>query len=424
MSLSNDDDRKPGAKIDPVGTERHRVEVIKPNTDRWPLYRLDLDLVASLAPKLGVNGSPEEILRHYRLVEVRNGRFVPCLAGLLLFGKDPLHWHLRCGIDFARWEGTERRTGAEFNIVKRFRIEHPLAVLPERAFAAIQPHIRERQQLHGLFFTEKLEYPTFVWQEAIINAIAHRDYSLQGASIEVWMFDDHIEIRSPGLPPQPVTIEALNRRERLHFSRNPLIVRMLADLGYMREAGEGIRRMFDEMEREGFYPPRFADIGGVFFEVTLRNQPVYDLATLEWLEHFKDFNLSGDQKRLLALARSQGGRFTSRDYQKLVGLDLYSASNSIKELIRKGIVRSTGKGSRVYKLVEPTARQPAVPVELSRLLPLLRQKGSIQNKDVCRTLGVKPKTATHLLDRFVMEGWLERVGQRRGTRYLLGQRPL
>lgn len=115
---------------------------------------LDLDLVASLAPKLGMNAAPVEILRHYRLVEARNGRFVPCLAGLLLFGKDPLHWHLRGGIDFARWEGTERRMGAEFNIVKRFRIEHPLAALPERAFEAIQPHIRERQQLHGLVFTD------------------------------------------------------------------------------------------------------------------------------------------------------------------------------------------------------------------------------------------------------------------------------
>lgn len=99
---------------------------------------LDLDLVASLIPRMHVDASPEELLRKYRLVEGRNGRFVPCLAGLLLFGKDPLRWHPRCGIDFVRWEGTERRHGAELNVVKRFRIEHPFAELPERAFEAIK----------------------------------------------------------------------------------------------------------------------------------------------------------------------------------------------------------------------------------------------------------------------------------------------
>lgn len=204
---------------------------------------LDLSLVASLFPgQTGMAG--EEMLRRYGLVEGRNGRAVPCLAALLLFGKDPPRWHPRCGVDFVRWEGTERRHGAELNVVKRVHVEHPLAVLPKKAFEAIQPHIRERQQLHDLFFTERLEYPTFVWQEAIINAIAHRDYGIQGAQTEVWMFDDHIEVRSPGLPPQPVTVEALNRRAHLHVSRNPLIVRVLADLGYMRELGEGIPRMF------------------------------------------------------------------------------------------------------------------------------------------------------------------------------------
>lgn len=286
---------------------------------------LDLDLVTSLIPKMQVEASPEEFLRKYRLTEGRNGRSVPCLAGLLLFGKDLPRWHLRCGIDFVRWQGTERKHGAELNVTKRIRLEHPLSILIVKAHETIGHFIRERQQLHDLFFTERLEYPTFVWQEAVVNAVAHRDYSIQGAQIEVWMFDDRIEVRSPGLPPHPVTVEALNRCEHLHLSRNPLLVRVLADLGYMRELGEGIPRMFAEMEREGFYPPRFDDIGGVSFQVTLRNQPVYDHATLEWLQRFKDLDLSGDQKRLLAYAHAHGNRFTSRDYQKLTGLDIYKA---------------------------------------------------------------------------------------------------
>ncbi len=119
--------------------------------------------------------------------------------------------------------------------------------LIELAYDTIRPHVRERQQLVDLFFEEHLEYPTFAWQEAIINAGAHRDYRYEGLGIEVWMFDDHVDIRSPGELVEPVTLERLKRLERVHASRNPRIVRVLTDFGYMREQGEGIPRMFETM---------------------------------------------------------------------------------------------------------------------------------------------------------------------------------
>jgi len=96
----------------------------------------------------------------------------------------------------------------------------------------------------------------------------------------------------------------LSVNQGVHLSRNPLIVRILVTLGYMRELGEGIPRMFDVMEREGFYPPQFAVAGSFVFYLTLRNQPVYDRDTLEWLSGFANFELTGDQKRLLAFART------------------------------------------------------------------------------------------------------------------------
>ncbi len=378
---------------------------------------LDLDLVTLIIQRARNGRSAEEFLRRYRLIEGRNGRSVPCLAGLLLFGKDPLRWHPRCGIDFVRWEGTIRRHGADLNITKRIRIEHPFSILIEKAYEAIQPFIRERQQLHDLFFTEILEYPTFVWQEAIVNAVAHRDYSIQGTPIEVWMFDDHMEIRSPGLPPHPVTVEALNRREHLHMSRNPLIVRVLAELGYMQELGEGIPRMFEEMEQEGFYPPHFYDVGGVSLQVTLRNQPVYDQATMKWLKQFKDIALSGDQKRLLAYAHAHDDRFTSQAYQKLAELDIYGASKSIKDLIRKGVVRSTGKGSRTYEVVETHPYLGQVPEGIERLIQRFGEVKTLTNKQVRMGLGVNRLTAARHLREWVETGWLQLVGKGRGSYY-------
>jgi ATP-dependent DNA helicase RecG len=163
----------------------------------------------------------------------------------------------------------ERRTGAELNVTKRLRIEAPLVKLIQQAYEQIQPFIPERQELVDLFFEERLEYPSFAWQEAIVNAVAHRDYRLTGIGIEVHLFDDRMEIWSPGELVEPVTLERLRNRERVHASRNPRIVRVLTEFGYMRELGEGIPRMFEVMERQGLHPPEFRMEGGRFV-VTLR----------------------------------------------------------------------------------------------------------------------------------------------------------
>ena len=170
-------------------------------------------------------------------------------------------------------------------MVKRIRFEVPLGHLIDEAVGRIKEHVRERTVLHDLFFRERMEYPPFAWQETLVNAVAHRDYAITGASIEVWMFDDRIEVRSPGPPPPPVTLEQLRQHKSIHFSRNPLIVRVLADLGYLREMGEGIPRIFQEMEHHGLHPPEFS-VEGFFFVVTLRNTPVYDENTLRWLNQF------------------------------------------------------------------------------------------------------------------------------------------
>ena len=129
--------------------------------------------------------------------------------------------------------------------------------------------MRERQPLVDLFFEEQLEYPTFAWQEALVNAIAHRDYRYDGLGIEVWMFDDRLEVRSPGELVEPVTLERLRRRDPIHASRNPRIVRVFTDAGYMREQGEGVPRMFEVMERAALHPPELRLEADVIFTVTL-----------------------------------------------------------------------------------------------------------------------------------------------------------
>ncbi len=383
------------------------------------LENLDMALISEFEKRTGLTQNPEETLYRYRLIDYENGKPRLKLATLLLFGKDPLRWHPRCGIDFVKYEGTERKLGAELNIIKRARLELPLVELVEKTYETIFAHIKERQHLHDLLFVEKLEYPTFAWQEAIMNAIAHRDYSIQGLSIEVWMFDDRIEIRSPGLPPEPVTLEKILKKERVHASRNPLIVRMLTDLDYMRETGEGIPRIFEEMEQNGLYPPVFEIVAGSLFSVTLKNQPIYSPEDMEWLKQFPELDLKPNQKRMLLFARAHGGSFTSRDYQKICNVGVYLASQEIKEMIRKGIVKLPRKRGRVYEVLVPGEKKiPEIPDEYRLLEPILEEKGFVKNMDIQQLLSVPRHKAKRIAQRLVTSGFLKKEGEGKGTKYM------
>jgi ATP-dependent DNA helicase RecG len=227
----------------------------------------------------------------------------------------------------------------------------PLERLIDEAVGRIKEYVRERTVLHDLFFRERLEYPPFAWQEALVNAVAHRDYAITGAAIEIWMFDDRIEVRSPGLPPPPVTLDQLRQHKSIHFSRNPLIVRVLADLGYLREMGEGIPRIFQEMEHHGLHPPEFS-VEGFFFVVTLRNTPIYDENTLRWLNQFPRGQINLRQRRLLAYAYCHGKTFSTAEYQRVTEVDRDTAYREIRSLIKNGLVAPLKPKSRSYRLIE------------------------------------------------------------------------
>ena len=349
---------------------------------------LDPDLLARFVQHLGDPRPAEEILyRDYRLIDFHNGRPRLTLAALLLFAKDPLRWHPRCGVDFVKFEGTERRYGPELNVVRRARIE----------------------------------YPTFAWQEAIVNAVAHRDYSLTGTPTEVWMFDDRLEVRSPGELPGPVTLERLLRRERVHFSRNPLLVRVLTDLGYMRDLGEGIPRMFEVMERSYLRPPEFGQ-DGFMFQVTLRNTPVYDLQIQRWLAQFADYPLNQRQRRILAYAHQHGRAFTNHAYQKVNEVDRDLAYREIQEMIGLGIVkRSAGRYSRTYLVVEPSESFP-IPDNLAAIIDVLSEKGYVANKDLRTAWDVSRFVAWRRVTELVEEGFLRKEGEKSGTKYFPAER--
>lgn len=376
------------------------------------------DLVQRVADKFRPGIAARQALIELRLAEPQNGDVRLSFAALLLFATDPERWHEKAYVEYIRFRGTQREHGAKLNIVQRERISAPLAELSEKVVETIKPHIGQRQVLHDLFFSENEEYPQFAWQEAVVNAIAHRDYGLRGTPVEVHHYDDRLEVVSPGSLVPPITLDILRKGAGGHASRNPLIVRSMVIVGLMREVGEGVPRMFEVMEGNGLHKPEFAEKPQGFITVSLRNSMVWDEETRAWLARFKDKKLSQNQMRLLAMARKQEGRFTSAQYQKLAALDIYTASQDIKELIRGGLIRLEKKGGRVYRLAQEESGTPTE--DFQSLTVVLAGKGRLVNSDLRRIWGLDRQSALRRVKNLLEAGWLVARGNRRGRYYVAG----
>lgn len=159
------------------------------------------------------------------------------LAGLLLFGKQPQDSMYHARISAVRWAGLEARE----HIIDRQEIMGRLPQQIEDAEAFMLRNTALSTTIDGVRQIDISEYPRPALREAIVNAVAHRDYSLEGAPILLYIFDDRIEIRSPGDLPNGVTLENI----RTHYSkpRNETISRVLFNLGYVNILGSGIPRM-------------------------------------------------------------------------------------------------------------------------------------------------------------------------------------
>jgi ATP-dependent DNA helicase RecG len=376
---------------------------------------LDADALAWFAEKVGWTGESATLLSEYNLFDGANLN----RAALLLFAHRPGRWHDHTDVTIVRYAGKERGLGPNYRASKPLRIEEPLVRLIERAHKALGEQLVKRVGLRDLFFEEEMEYPEFAWQEAVVNAVAHRDYLLSGAGIEVWLFDDRMEVRSPG--ESLIPLPKLQAGGGGHYSRSPLLARVLIDSGYMREQGEGIPRIFREMEAADLLPPVFA-LDDIRFVVTLRNTPVYDAQTRHWLRRFAPLDLSLDQKRVLAFAKAHSLRFTNRDVQKLLRLDIYSARNLIRTLINKRIVRLTEPRGRVYEVVTQLEGEP-LPNDLAAVLPLFERPQGVANRDLQAAWGLSRHQTQRRARALVDAGWLELTASRgRGAVYRVGER--
>ncbi len=231
-------------------------------------HDLDAELLSTYASAVG-HREPNRLLLA-RGFTTRNGALT--VAAVLLFGQEPQMWLPEANIRVVRYRGTERGTGARQQLLSDRRIDGPIPTQLAQAQAEIAAHMPKRQALgRGGRFGSVALVPEDAWLEAVVNAVVHRSYSISGDHIRVEIFDDRVEVESPGR--FPGIADTTDPMHVTRFARNPRIARACADMRYGQELGEGLRRMHEEMRLAGLRDPAFFQSSGSA-RVTLSAIPV------------------------------------------------------------------------------------------------------------------------------------------------------
>ncbi|HEX8715196.1 MAG TPA: ATP-binding protein [Solirubrobacteraceae bacterium] len=256
------------------------------------------------------------------------------IAGVLLFAAHPQALLPEAYVRVLRYQGRERGSGARQRLLEDARFEGPI---PDQLLAArelvraLQP-VRHALRDDGRFGPVAL-VPEDAWLEGLVNAVVHRSYSVAGDHIRVEIFDDRIEIWSPGRFLGLVDLTDPSHVTR--FARNPRIARVCADLQFGQELGEGIRRMFEEMRRAGLNDPVYRQAsGGV--QLSLLGDPV---------ERELDERLTDRGRAIMTMLR-QADRLSTGEIAEALKESRPVVQRELKSLQTAGLAEWVGRSPR------------------------------------------------------------------------------
>ena len=335
-------------------------------------------------------------------------------SAAVLFAIEPGKFFPGAAIQVVRREGVGPGPGPA---VARTECTGPLTRILEDCLEFISKNTRQFSVVRGVRREILPEYPTLVLREAILNALAHRDYGLSGATVDVTIWDDRIEVRSPGPLPGHITVE--NMRQE-HYSRNRRIMRVLKAAGFVEEYGEGVDRMYGEMEARLMEPPIFSAAEGSV-TVTLRNRFLVDVEDQVWLSLLGQHPMTVDERRALVLARREGSVTPRRLRQVLGDSDV---GRVLSGAVAKGILTRVGErgGSRYTLSDEIVLRAGSAGMEAQSrkgqmLYDIIQQRGSISTSEGVELLGESASAVRGLLNGLVEMGLARAEGRTRGRRY-------
>ena len=258
-----------------------------------------------------------------RVTTEHQGRQVPTIGGLILFGKDRFSRFPDAWIQAGRFAGVNRA-----RLVDSTEIRSLLPPAAEDAIAFARKHLTNESIIEGVRREDRWSVPMVAVREAVMNAIVHADYAQQGAPIRLALFDDRIEIENPGLLPFGLTIEDIT--QGVSKLRNRVIGRVFHELHLIEQWGSGIQRMTSACVEAGLAAPKLEEIG-MHFRVTISSARVTRPATDE------------TDQRILDLLGDGGARSTAA-VAKHVGLSPRATLTRLKSMTERGLLIEIGTG--------------------------------------------------------------------------------
>ena len=262
-------------------------------------------------------------LHTLRMVTDYQGRQVPTTGGLLLFGRDRLRHFPDAWIQVGRFRGADRA-----KIEDHAELKGHLPGAIEEAIAFVEKHSTHGARIGRVRRSETWSLPPAAVREAVINAVAHSDYSQSGAPIRVALFDDRLEVENPGLLPFGLTVADLPLG--VSKLRNRVIGRVFHELGLMEHWGSGVQRMLAACRDAGLAVPVFEEVG-IRFRVTLRIGQVRS-ATLDDID-----------QAIVAMVSAPEGLAT-RQIADRIKLTPRATRTRLVALVALGLVREIGTG--------------------------------------------------------------------------------
>lgn len=312
------------------------------------------NLVEEFRQLLNTNVTTEKLLKARGFL--REGKLT--VAGLLLFSDNISAYLPSARIRFMRYEGMKEETGTRLNITKDVTFDKALPTAIREASAFIRTQLRDFTFLgkDGRFVTLP-EYPEFAWFEGMINAIVHRRYDNLGDHIRIKMFDDRLEIYSPGALPASVTLKNI-KEER--YSRNPKLASALTQYKWVRESNEGVGRIFQEMKDYFLDEPIYEEPNESAVQLTLKNnilarkdRETGRVSSIITPEMFEELN---DQEEIIIRYLYNSGSLTTKKAAEIINRTDTTARKWLNNLVEKEIITVHGSGpndpKRFYALKE------------------------------------------------------------------------
>jgi len=312
---------------------------------------LDMDEVAAHIARLVKERQfrgptdPTEYLHSRRCLVTVGAETLATLAGLICFGHNPQELFPRAVVDIGHYRGVET---VSYEVV---HLEKDIGGTIFDQLARVETYLWNNTH-HGMTLADGSlqrvpvhEYPAAVIRELIVNLLAHRDYTNGLSAARVQLFSNRIEWVSPGGLPPGVTVENILTSQA---SRNPAILTILYEAGYVEAFGQGLDTVVAELRREGLQPPQFEDTGASFI-VTVNGRPL-ELFSREGIYA----SLNDRQRKILQSIRSRG-ILSPREMLALFpeGTTQRTLQRDLQYLVSANLIVADGKGRAVrYRLPE------------------------------------------------------------------------